>query len=102
MIRRPPRSTLFPYTTLFRSTEQGTVLVKDISAGPGDSSPLNLASRIGKLFFSASQPSTGREPWVSDGTEAGTLRLKDINLGAGSSSPDNLVVVGNTLFFSAA
>src|SRR5256885_13300199 len=23
MIRRPPRSTLFPYTTLFRSTEDG-------------------------------------------------------------------------------
>src|SRR5687767_15682689 len=23
MIRRPPRSTLFPYTTLFRSTAQG-------------------------------------------------------------------------------
>src|SRR3712207_7390290 len=23
MIRRPPRSTLFPYTTLFRSIEQG-------------------------------------------------------------------------------
>src|SRR3712207_9277401 len=25
MIRRPPRSTLFPYTTLFRSTENGAV-----------------------------------------------------------------------------
>src|SRR3712207_8923013 len=24
MIRRPPRSTLFPYTTLFRSTNAGT------------------------------------------------------------------------------
>src|SRR5688572_31439354 len=24
MIRRPPRSTLFPYTTLFRSSEEGT------------------------------------------------------------------------------
>src|SRR2546430_6737115 len=24
MIRRPPRSTLFPYTTLFRSPEDGT------------------------------------------------------------------------------
>src|SRR5260221_6226031 len=24
MIRRPPRSTLFPYTTLFRSTSNGT------------------------------------------------------------------------------
>src|SRR2546421_793684 len=26
MIRRPPRSTLFPYTTLFRSRETGTVI----------------------------------------------------------------------------
>src|SRR5256885_4088322 len=26
MIRRPPRSTLFPYTTLFRSAEQDKVL----------------------------------------------------------------------------
>src|SRR2546421_6143524 len=25
MIRRPPRSTLFPYTTLFRSVAQGTL-----------------------------------------------------------------------------
>src|SRR3989475_6508110 len=27
MIRRPPRSTLFPYTTLFRSREDGDPLV---------------------------------------------------------------------------
>src|SRR2546426_8967848 len=26
MIRRPPRSTLFPYTTLFRSCERGSFL----------------------------------------------------------------------------
>src|SRR5574341_1769883 len=26
MIRRPPRSTLFPYTTLFRSADRGAVL----------------------------------------------------------------------------
>src|SRR3712207_7989988 len=32
MIRRPPRSTLFPYTTLFRSTEQQTA-VKSSQAG---------------------------------------------------------------------
>src|SRR3712207_7754465 len=30
MIRRPPRSTLFPYTTLFRS-----FLTKSVSVGPG-------------------------------------------------------------------
>src|SRR3712207_7995506 len=28
MIRRPPRSTLFPYTTLFRSPEEGGRLVQ--------------------------------------------------------------------------
>src|SRR5260370_19690684 len=29
MIRRPPRSTLFPYTTLFRSHERDRVVVHD-------------------------------------------------------------------------
>src|SRR3712207_7324194 len=28
MIRRPPRSTLFPYTTLFRSADDGQVLAR--------------------------------------------------------------------------
>src|SRR5438034_6937785 len=38
MIRRPPRSTLFPYTTLFRSlTKLGVNLVK---LGPGGQSAL--------------------------------------------------------------
>src|SRR2546430_13699133 len=32
MIRRPPRSTLFPYTTLFRSLDLGTV--EPTVAGP--------------------------------------------------------------------
>src|SRR3712207_7033210 len=30
MIRRPPRSTLFPYTTLFRSFPRGAIAVTDI------------------------------------------------------------------------
>src|SRR2546422_1667021 len=29
MIRRPPRSTLFPYTTLFRSRDERLVLIGD-------------------------------------------------------------------------
>src|ERR1044071_8759603 len=32
MIRRPPRSTLFPYTTLFRS-HLGTVVIENIGGG---------------------------------------------------------------------
>src|SRR5260370_10918464 len=33
MIRRPPRSTLFPYTTLFRSIEEGDAVMRS-GAGP--------------------------------------------------------------------
>src|SRR3712207_7099391 len=36
MIRRPPRSTLFPYTTLFRSADR---LRLGLVAGPGDRPP---------------------------------------------------------------
>src|SRR3712207_4679123 len=36
MIRRPPRSTLFPYTTLFRSLRRIASAVRDrVGAGPG-------------------------------------------------------------------
>src|SRR5687767_15243994 len=34
MIRRPPRSTLFPYTTLFRSRRAGHVQVEGQHGGP--------------------------------------------------------------------
>src|SRR5436189_3753336 len=44
MIRRPPRSTLFPYTTLFRSAEEGY--------GPPTSLPPN---------FSVTAPSADRK-----------------------------------------
>src|SRR2546430_10772472 len=33
MIRRPPRSTLFPYTTLFRSTKGGLRYHPDVTLG---------------------------------------------------------------------
>src|SRR2546426_5198983 len=45
MIRRPPRSTLFPYTTLFRSSgvaRPGRVLVEREHAGVG-ACPVNRA-----------------------------------------------------------
>src|SRR5258705_7941037 len=31
MIRRPPRSTLFPYTTLFRSRPEARIAIEDVS-----------------------------------------------------------------------
>src|SRR2546425_9711144 len=54
MIRRPPRSTLFPYTTLFRSEGQGAHGDREEAvrrgyppAGAGRSDPLELARRAG-------------------------------------------------------
>src|SRR5258708_26460385 len=42
MIRRPPRSTLFPYTTLFRSIRQRAAAWDELpDTGPHDYAPLD-------------------------------------------------------------
>src|SRR5689334_24143306 len=46
MIRRPPRSTLFPYTTLFRSVEQGPD-VAAVGAADGRVGRLRVVHRGG-------------------------------------------------------
>src|SRR3712207_7984025 len=48
MIRRPPRSTLFPYTTLFRSTPGGVVDGIGKVAGQENSLTRTLLDRIGQ------------------------------------------------------
>src|SRR5256885_2694981 len=46
MIRRPPRSTLFPYTTLFRSPEEAEpVVVEDVVAADGQADVFDLVRR---------------------------------------------------------
>src|SRR5260370_3076752 len=51
MIRRPPRSTLFPYTTLFRSIQTGAERM------PHDLSHLGfLAGQIGRLITISTTP----------------------------------------------
>src|SRR2546426_2893748 len=52
MIRRPPRSTLFPYTTLFRSVETKTELPVSYVA--------NLAYTIGTTTLAADLVNNGR------------------------------------------
>src|SRR2546422_7308788 len=39
MIRRPPRSTLFPYTTLFRSLDEASRLARSIHGDRGSWDP---------------------------------------------------------------
>src|SRR5258708_37307896 len=47
MIRRPPRSTLFPYTTLFRSLGRAVALERDGRLNPGElGEPLRELERV--------------------------------------------------------
>src|SRR2546421_9540169 len=46
MIRRPPRSTLFPYTTLFRSSPAGTAVLRLRNSPARAASPAYSATMI--------------------------------------------------------
>ena len=82
-------------------TAAGTVLVKDIYAGLGNSDPRYLTNVNGTLFFKGRTESGGLELWKSDGTAAGTVQVKDIYAGLGNSDPRYLTNVNGTLFFIA-
>lgn len=66
-------------------------------------SPDHLTVANGKLFFTASDGISGKEPWVTT-VNAGVTNsslLKDINLGTPTSSANYFADVNGTLFFSA-
>src|SRR3989338_1720120 len=68
MIRRPPRSTLFPYTTLFRSTRQNkSALEEGVSRGL----PFPHSAEWARTAESAEKPAAGVEPIRSHADEAG-------------------------------
>ena len=71
-------------------TEAGTVKLKDYSPGDntfGTSGERGSALYKGKMYFYASESTTGTEVWSTDGTEAGTTLLIDANPAAASSIP---------------
>src|SRR3712207_676339 len=95
MIRRPPRSTLFPYTTLFRSDrlEAGPLLPRARPGGAGAQrdvwpglQPLEDARAV-----------AGRGP-----AAAGFLRARDVEQlsrrAPSSGAPEDTVTVGTALF----
>src|SRR5256885_7788806 len=53
MIRRPPRSTLFPYTTLFRSDFQQVSFVNSICTTKGGTHVKDVTEKVTKAILSA-------------------------------------------------
>src|SRR5690349_24157563 len=53
MIRRPPRSTLFPYTTLFRSLVRGAC-ARDLASGLVATGELQQEADLRRVNFSSS------------------------------------------------
>lgn len=82
----------------------GTVMVADLTPGPGSTTLRRLTAVNDTLLFSADNGTSGGELWTSDGTSSGTVLVKDILPGPASGLPaygrywEN---AGGTLFFIA-
>src|SRR5256885_10576128 len=61
MIRRPPRSTLFPYTTLFRSISKQTEVGKTVAAGLNVPVLFTIANDLAKMQITAAVAEADRK-----------------------------------------
>ncbi|MCC6154151.1 MAG: protein kinase [Candidatus Hydrogenedentes bacterium] len=82
-------------------TPEGTVLLRDIQLGPGNSMPQSLRALDGFAVFSADDGIHGRELWASDGTPEGTVMIADANPGVKNSNPHHYRMGNKRLAFSA-
>src|SRR5438876_5796369 len=73
MIRRPPRSTLFPYTTLFRSEPETTTSTPQASVSSGTAPRLETASTTLIAPWSLTAPASA---WRSQ-TKRSALRSEE-------------------------
>src|SRR5438874_2876307 len=69
MIRRPPRSTLFPYTTLFRSQ------VTNISIEDLRTPPYKATVDFEKIYYAADHTEMRREKYVAHVLDRKSTRL---------------------------
>ena len=89
-------------------TVTGTHMLKDINPGTANScddgsssSWTSFAILNNKLYFNPTEPTHGRELWVSDGTISGTVLFNDIVSGSTGSNLRNIVATSNKLYFGA-
>src|SRR2546425_8197636 len=71
MIRRPPRSTLFPYTTLFRSQQEGRLAARRPRGGLGHEQVLDVRPRLVRSERDATRAPHGAQDEVAPGPGVG-------------------------------
>src|SRR2546430_13407785 len=76
MIRRPPRSTLFPYTTLFRSRDQGHCLVTRVPRNAAHCVPVPLARPVHEHARGHGEVQHGKQQWIRMRSEEHTSELQ--------------------------
>ncbi|MEX2231396.1 MAG: PA14 domain-containing protein [Cyclobacteriaceae bacterium] len=94
------------------SASEGASMLKDINPGPGDGFVSSPGAEIGYVaeggvfvdnqtlyYFTGNDPSSGKEPWVSNGTSSGTQLLKNVVPGSGSPGPIEFKVSNNMVTY---
>ena len=83
---------------MYNTTSSESVsLIKDLNAGIGSSSPLNITAAGHKIFFTATNAAGNDQLWISNGTASGTKALKTAVAGSKFS---NLSYGNGLLIFS--
>src|SRR2546425_216718 len=85
MIRRPPRSTLFPYTTLFRSAALIVILAQMGSFVPAREARLPLNARIFTRIGASDNLARGRSTFLVEMSEVATILIQ--------ATPSSLVLL---------
>src|SRR5258705_10219326 len=75
MIRRPPRSTLFPYTTLFRSGDAGAVTGVADGEGTGSGGGVGVRTPASRARGDRSEEGTAR---LTERSEEHTAELQSL------------------------
>src|SRR2546429_5421014 len=91
MIRRPPRSTLFPYTTLFRSLDE---VAPTITSG-ATAAAIDENSGAGQVVYTATSTDTGD---IATGSTSYSLGGTDAGAFSIDSSTGAVTLTGNPNF----
>src|SRR5256885_11360810 len=85
MIRRPPRSTLFPYTTLFRSPIAGATVSYSGGSTTTDGSGAYTLANVAEGSYSVTASATGY-----------VTQSRTVTVGPGATATQNFALTGQT------